>query len=308
MQYKDYYKTLDITKTANEEEIKKAYRTLVKKHHPDKNQGDKKSEDKFKEVSEAYEVLSDVEKRKKYDNFENQTHFSGRYDFDPNKYGFSSDNVRYEYSDGNGDRSDFFNSFFSGADFDLGDVFFSFGSSSSRQQRIYDGNDIESEIEITPEEGHNGVEKRIVLQTENGVKNITFKIPKGVDEGERIRLKNQGSAGANGGKSGNLHMKVKFVPGNLYIKKGNDIYSTISLYPWEAALGTKRKVKTLDGFINVTIPKETQTDKKIRITGKGYSSKNRNQGDLYLEIKIVNPSRITPKMKELYQELNKAVS
>ncbi len=307
MQYKDYYKTLGVSKTATEDEIKKAYRTLVKKYHPDKNQGDKKSEDKFKEVSEAYEALGDSEKRKKYDNFGNQTHFSGGYDFDPSQYGFSSDNVRYEYNSAGG-RSDFFNTFFSGSDFDLGDIFSSFGASGSRRQRTYDGNDIESEIEITPEEGHNGVEKRIALQTESGVKNITFKIPKGVGEGERIRLKNQGGVGANGGKTGNLHMKVKFVPSRNFEKRGNDLYTTVNIYPWDAALGTKMNVKTLDGQIKVNIPKESQTGKKIRVSGKGYAGRNQKQGDLYIEIKIVNPTGITAKMKELYQKMKETVS
>ena len=222
MQYKDYYKTLGVEKSATADEIKKAYRTLVKKYHPDKNQGDKKAEDKFKEVSEAYEVLGDAEKRSKYDNFGSQTNFSGGYDFDPSQYGFSSDNVRYQYSTGgNGVHSDFFNAFFSGNDFDLGDIFSSFGGGgrSRRQPRAQDGQDIESEIEITPEEGHHGVEKQISLQTQTGVRNITFKIPKGVKEGERIRLKNQGGDGANGGKKGSLYMKVKFVPSANFVKK-----------------------------------------------------------------------------------------
>ena len=111
--------------------------------------------------------------------------------------------------------------------------------------------------------------------------------------------------GNSGGKSGNLYMKVKFIPSKLYTKKGNNLYTTINLYPWEAALGTKRKVKTLDGSINVNIPEETQTGKNIRIPGRGYAGKNKKQGDLYLEIKIVNPTKITLKMKEFYQQMNK---
>ena len=311
MQYKDYYKTLGVEKTATGDEIKKAYRTLVKKYHPDKNQGDKKAEDKFKEVSEAYEVLGNEEKRKKYDTFGSQTNFSGGYDFDPSKYGFSSDNVRYGYStDGGGDYSDFFNMFFSRDDIDLGSVFSAFTSgrggtrgSRSRAPRAYDGQDIESEIEITPEEGHHGVSKKIALQTQTGVKNITFNIPKGVNEGERIRLKDQGGEGANGGKRGSLYMKVKFVPSVHFIKKGSDLYTTVNVYPWDAALGEKINVHTLDGQIKITIPKETQNGKKIRIAGKGYAARNGSPGDLYIEFKIVNPVRITAKMKELYRKM-----
>jgi len=303
MQYKDYYKTLGVSKTAKDVEIKKAYRTLVKKYHPDKNQGDKKAEEKFKEVTEAYEVLSDGGKRKKYDNFGSQTHFSGGHDFDPKQYGFSSDNVRYEYNTGNGGKSDFFNSFFSGSDFD--DIFSSFGTPGRSRQRAHAGNDIESEIEITPEEGHIGAEKKIALQTQTGTKNITFKIPKGVNEGERIRLKNQGGQGANGGKNGNLYMKVKFASSRNFTKKGNNLYTTVKLHPWDAALGAKVNVKTLDGQIKVNVPKGAQTGKKIRVIGKGYSGRNKKQGNLYIEIKIVNPTKITPKMKELYKKMKK---
>ena len=135
------------------------------------------------------------------------------------------------------------------------------------------------------------------------MKNITFKIPKGVNEGERIRLKDQGGQGANGGKRGSLFMKVKFVPSAHFIKKGNDLYTTVNVYPWDAALGTKVNVKTLDGQIKVSVPKETQNGRKIRATGKGYAARNRQPGDLYIEIKIVNPAAITPKMKELYRKL-----
>ena len=302
MQYKDYYKTLGVSKEANADEIKKAYRTLVKKYHPDKNPGDKNAEDKFKEVSEAYEVLGDSEKRNKYDSFGSQTNFNGGYDFDPRQYGFSSDNARYEYS--GGDHSDFFNAFFSGEEFDFGDIFSSFGSRGSRQKpRAYDGQDIESEIEITPEEGYHGTEKKIALNTQTGVKNITFKIPKGVKEGERIRLKNQGGAGSNGGRQGSLFMKVKFVPSGHFVKKGNDITTTVNVFPWDAALGAKVNVKTLDGQIKVTIPAKVQTGKKIRVPGKGYASRDGKKGDLFIEIKIINPVKMTPKMKELYQKL-----
>ena len=311
MQYKDYYKTLGVTKNASGEEIKKAYRTLVKKYHPDKTQGDKKAEDKFKEVTEAYEVLGDAQKRKKYDEFGSQTHFSGGYDFDPSQYGFSSDNVKYEYRSGDGGYSDFFNMFFSGDNFDLGDIFSSFGSSGrggthssrSRTPRTYDGQDIESEIEITPEEGHHGVSKKIALQTQTGARNITFNIPKGVNEGERIRLKDQGGEGVSGGKRGSLYMKVKFVPGRHFVKKGDDLYTTVNVFPWDAALGAKLNVKTPDGQIKVNIPKETQSGKKIRVAGRGYAARNKNPGDLYIEIKIVNPVRMTSKMKELYQQM-----
>ncbi len=307
MQYKDYYKTLGVSKDATADEIKKAYRSLVKKYHPDKNQGDKKAEDKFKEVSEAYEVLGDAEKRNKYDTFGSQTNFSGGYDFDPSKYGFSSDNVRYEYHNGDA-RSDFFNAFFSDNNFDLGNIFRAFkggGDSGgyNRYSRAYKGDDIESIIEITPEEGHKGASKRVSLRTDSGIKSFNFTIPKGVKEGEKIRLKNQGNSGVNGGDRGDLYMKVKFSSSDNFTKHGKNIHTKLNLYPWDAALGTKMDVKTLDGKIKVTIPEKTQSGKKIRVSGKGYKERNSNPGDMIIEIKIVNPVSLTPKMKKLFEKM-----
>ncbi len=312
MQYKDYYKTLGVKKDASEAEIKKAYRTLVKKYHPDKNQGDKIAEDKFKEVSEAYEVLGDAEKRKKYDTFGNQTNFSGGYDFDPSKYGFSSDNVRYEYHNGGDARSDFFNTFFSDDNFDLGDIFRAFrGGGNNNEYSSYSkphkGDDIEAIIEITPEEGHKGASKKVSLRTDTGIKNFNFTIPKGVKEGEKIRLKNQGNAGAGGGAKGDLYMKVKFASSDNFTKRGKNIHTKLNIFPWDAALGTKADVKTLDGKIKVTIPAKTQTGKKIRVSGKGYRERNSNAGDMIIEITIVNPVTVTPKMRKLFEKMRDEV-
>lgn len=328
MQYKDYYATLGVGKTASKEEIKKAYRKLAKQYHPDANKGDKASEDKFKEISEAYEVLGDDEKRKKYDMFGNQAQFSGGADFDPSQYGWNGGNVHYEYA-GNGSHSDFFNMFFSDA-FDLSSLFggaarsggrtkthmyqgddlsdlFGGAHATGRTPRVRDGQHIEAEIEITPEEGAAGAEKRIALQTETGTRTINFKVPKGVRDGETIRLKGQGYAGANGGKSGDLRMTVKLVPGSRFALEDGHLVTALDVYPWDAALGAKQTVDTLDGRIAVKIPAGVQTGSRIRIAGKGYPHRDGSRGDLYIKVRLVNPAHLTSEQKTLYEKLKATV-
>ncbi len=215
MEYRDYYATLGVEKNATQEEIRKAYRKLAKQYHPDMNKGDHKAEAKFKDIGEAYEVLSDAEKRKKYDMFGSHTNFTGGSNFDPSQYGFNGGNIRYEYA-GSGDHSDFFNMFFSGGGINFDDLFgasartgggrasrvyqdddlselFGRGGAGGRAQRPTDGRHIEAQIEVTPEEGAAGAEKRISLQTGTGTRTIDFKVPQGVKDGETIRLKGQGT-------------------------------------------------------------------------------------------------------------------
>lgn len=210
MQYKDYYSILGIDKNATQDDVKKAYRKLAKKYHPDANPNDKKAEDKFKEVNEAYEVLGDAGKRKKYDTFGSEVNFQNGYDFDPSQYGFGN-NVRYEYSAGSGENySDFFNSFFGGGGFDLGSIFGGAGTNRRRQNYAAKGEDIEAVIEILPEEGFSGIEKSVSIRGRTGDKNLSFRVPKGVRDGEKIRLKGQGEPGTNGGVKGDLYLVVKF--------------------------------------------------------------------------------------------------
>ena len=320
MQYKDYYTILGVDKTASQDEIKKAYRKLAKQHHPDVNKGDKASEAKFKEAAEAYEVLGDAEKRKKYDTFGSQAQFNNGTDFDPSQYGFNGGNVHYEYA-GAGDHSDFFNMFFSDA-FDLNDLFggtrsgrttrvyeggdlgdiFGQARGGSRTPRVQNGQDIEAEIELTPEEGAAGTEKRISLQTETGTRGLNFKIPAGVSDGETIRLKGQGHPGSNGGKSGDLRMTVKMKPGRFTLKDG-ELGVHADVYPWDAALGTKLTVDTLDGRIAVNIPAGVKSGSRIRVAGKGYPFRAGKRGDLYLTVRIVNPAHLTAEQKKLYEKL-----
>lgn len=306
MQYKDYYSVLGIDKKATQDEIKKAYRKLAKKYHPDANPNDKKAEEKFKEVNEAYEVLGDADKRKKYDTFGSEVNFQDGYDFDPSKYGFGN-NVRYEYStNAGGDYSDFFNSFFGEGGFDLGSIF---GGGSTRQRRqsyAAKGGDIEAVIEILPEEGFGGIEKSVSLRGRTGDKSFTFKIPKGVKDGEKIRLKGQGEPGTNGGPNGDLYLTVKFKKGSRFEIEGKDLLTTLDVMPWEAALGAEKPVYTMDGRILIKVPPGIQTDSKIRAAGKGYTDRSGSRGDLYIKVRIMNPKVMTQEIKELYVKLKEA--
>ncbi len=319
MEYKDYYKTLGVEKTAPQEEIKKAYRKLAKKYHPDANKGDSASEAKFKEISEAYEVLGDEKKRKKYDAFGNQTQFAGGHDFDPSQYGFGGGNVRYEYA-GSGDRSDFFNMFFSGAFDDLfsaargngsntyyyqdgGDMSDLFMGARQQKKRAYDGENIEAQISLTPQEGAAGVSRQIAVKTGAGTRTINFKVPAGVRDGETIRLKGQGQQGAGGGKDGDILLTVRMEKSDKYSFDGDRLVMREDISPWDAALGAKLPVNTLDGRIMVKVPAGVQTGSKIRVAGKGYPFRGRERGDLFIEFSIKNPANLTGAQRKLYEQL-----
>ena len=306
MKYKDYYSILGLNKNATQDEIKKAYRKLAKKYHPDANPNNKKAEEKFKEVNEAYEVLGDPKKRKKYDAFGSTYNFEDGYDFDPASYGFGN-NVRYEYrTNVGGDYSDFFKSFFGDDGFDLGSIFEGFGSHRRRKSYPAKGSDIESVIEISPEEGFAGAEKSISIRTRTGDRSLSFKIPKGVKDREKIRLKGQGEPGTNGGSNGDLYLTVKFKKGGKFDVEGMDLVTTLDVLPWDAALGGEKPVETLDGKILIKIPPGIQTDSKIRVAGKGYIDRSGLRGDLFIRIRIVNPKVINSEVRKLYEKLRDA--
>jgi len=304
MKYRDYYEILGVKKDATQDEIKKAYRKLAKKYHPDANPGDKKAEEKFKEINEAYEVLGDEEKRKKYDRFGNEFNFANGFDFDPSQFGFNTGNVRYEYRSG-GSRgfSDFFDMFFGDGGINLDDFFFNRGNRTrwgfNQSMR---GEDKEAEIRVSVAEGLLGAEKHITLEGPDGRKTLSVKIPKGIQPGAKIRLAKQGGKGINGGENGDLYLVVKFKE-DEYTLKGSDIYKKIEVTPWVAALGGEVKVSTPEARMIVSIPQGIRSGGSIRIPGKGYYNPIGGRGDLYIQVQINNPERLTERQKELYREL-----
>ncbi|HOJ09372.1 MAG TPA: DnaJ C-terminal domain-containing protein [Clostridiales bacterium] len=315
MEYKDYYKILGVGKSAGQEEIKKAYRKLAKKYHPDSHPGDKKSEEKFKEINEAYEVLGNEEKRKKYDTLGSGFNFQNGYDFDPSQFGYGK-NARYEYRTGTGGGpgagsgfSDFFNMFFGGDSFNINDILHDFAGAGtgnkgfSYAQYPVNGNDVEAEIEITPEEGFAGTEKRVRFNISGNDKTISFKIPPGIKHGEKIKISGQGNTGINGGRNGDLYLQVKFVDNTRFQVDGANLVTTVDLFPWDAALGSEIPVDTIDGRIMVKIPSGIQSDSKIRVAGKGYRDTKGKRGDLFLKIRIVNPQWFANEEKELLKQL-----
>lgn len=316
MQYQDYYKTLGVSENATEADIKKAFRKLAKLHHPDMHPNNKQqAEEKFKKINEAYEVLGDAQRRREYDDLRKNVGSGDTMNFDPSKYGygqytpggrggFEGFNGSTVFTSGQGAGfSDFFEMLFGrgrGAGMSQGDIF------SGRQQ--YDANrkgeDVEAAIELTVEEAFRGEKKRITLDTDGRRKTIDFTIPAGTAEGEKIRLAGQGQPGTGKGGSGDLLMRVHIAPGK-YEMSGLDLVSEIRLTPWEAALGAKIPYSTIDGEIAVKVPAGVQADSRIRIAEKGYRNRQEQRGDLYLKVKIVNPPKLSPEEKQLYEQLSK---
>lgn len=285
MKNKDYYKILGVEKNASQDDIKKSYRKLAKKFHPDTNPGNKAAEQKFKDINEAYETIGDSKKRKEYDDYGNSEYFGSQGGFGRSRGGGS----RSTYS--NMFDSDFFDSIFSNGGNDF------FGSRPKK------GEDIETNIEITLEEAYKGIEKRVTIRNRNGDKNISFRVPSGIKDEEKIRLQGQGEIGNRGGQNGDLILNVKIKKEDNLELDGIDIIKTIDIMSWDAVLGCEVKVSTFDGTILVRIPEGIQTGSKIRVPGKGFINKNGRKGDMYIKIRIIISNKITNEMKELYNKL-----
>ncbi|NLY45766.1 MAG: J domain-containing protein [Tissierella sp.] len=301
MEYKDYYKILEVDKNSSQDEIKKSYRRLAKKYHPDLRPDDKNAQEKFKEINEAYEVLGDEDKKKQYDTFGSSYNFSGGQNFDPSQYGFGNAHTyTYSTSGDGGGFSDFFNMFFGGggsrgnsSGFNINNIFGGGGRPKTSP------NSYESELNITLEEGYKGTTKEVSINLGGETKNISVKIPKGIFPGKKLRVK-----GEKWGISGDILFKINFIENNRYKLEGLDIINKVDVLPWEAALGTKTIISTLEGKIKVTVPKGIEAGKKIRIPKKGYKDMKNNVGDLYIEINIVNPPTLTEEEEELYKKLS----
>jgi curved DNA-binding protein len=299
MEYKDYYKVLGVDKKATQEEIKKAYRKLAVKYHPDKNPGDKKAEDKFKEVTEANDVLGDATKRNKYDtlgeNWQQYQHAPGG---GASGFGQGRGGGQHSYSPGEESQfSDFFESFFGGAGFGGG------GGGRGRASAPRKGEDFQADATITLEEAFHGTSRQVNLADQK----LSLKLRPGIADGQMLRMKGKGSPGANGGQAGNLLITIHVSKDPRFDRKGDDLYFDHPLDVYTAVLGGKLPVHALDKTVNIAIPPGTDSDKTFRLKGMGmprYETQD-ERGDCFVRMVITVPKNLTDEEKELWQQLAK---
>jgi len=301
----DYYKTLGVDKNAPEDDIKKAYRKLAMKFHPDRNPGNKQAEEKFKKLSEAYAVLSDQEKRKQYDSFGSDA-FRQRYSQEDIFKDFDLNDILKEFGFGGGGRTQTF-TFGRGSGGSGGDPFadlFGGGQGYSRQMP-QKGQDYEYNISITLEESVFGAEKKLSLQKEDRVEEINIKVPPGISNGKKLRLAGKGSPGYNRGLSGDLYLNITILPHPIFARDGVDIYVEKSVNYSQAALGTTIDVPTLEGTSKrIKIPAGTQNYTKIRMKGYGVPNlKDGGKGDQYVKITVNVPKKLTERQAQLIKKL-----
>jgi curved DNA-binding protein len=296
MKYKDYYSILGVDRTASEDEIKKAYRKLAKKFHPDVSK-EVGAEEKFKEIAEAYATLKDKEKRGAYDQL--GSHSSGQ-EFRPppdwwKQFGES--------------QSGFEN-------IDLGDLFAGFAAGPGRRRSRGDiripGEDYEVAVHITLEQAFHGTEIELELSMpeydSNGFmqrvpRKLKVRIPRGATDGQRLRLPGKGGKGLNGGRDGDLYLNITLHPHSLFRVSGHDIYLDLPLAPWEAVLGTKITVPTLAGMVNMTIPAGTRAGQKLRLAGRGLPRPSSGAGDLFAIAQIAVPTVVNDRERTLFSQL-----
>ena len=295
MEYKDYYSTLGVSHDASPDEIRKAYRRQARKHHPDVNPGDRAAEEQFKDIQEANEVLSDPEKRQHYDRLGNG--WKAGSDFTPPE-GWHRMDVEFGNMEDafGGGFSDFFQSIFGG-----------FGSSRPRPRGPgMRGRDAEAEVTLSLEDAHQRTHATLAQRGPAGhTRKIRVKIASGVRDGSVMRLKGKGQPG-RGGPAGDLYLRVRIKPHPRFrVIDGDDVVSEIAVSPWEAALGHKLEVETLDGTFSVRMPAGTQSGHRIRLRGKGLKRRDGSRGDHYARIRIKIPRKLSARDRELFEALAK---
>ncbi len=308
MDFVDYYKTLGVAKNASQDDIKKAYRKLARKFHPDVNPNDKEAHKKFQQINEAHEVLSDPEKRKKYDQYGENWKHADQYEQARQQQqqagggygGFGGGGFgnfgggEYTYSGGEeGGFSDFFESLFG-------------GGRGKRSQAKYRGQDFNAELQLSLTEAYTTHKQTLTI---NG-KNVRITIPAGVENGQQIKLKGYGSPGANGGPNGDLFITFVINNNTDFRREGNDLYKTEDVDLYTALLGGEKTIDTMSGKIKLKVNPETQNGTKIRLKGKGFPvyKKEGQFGDLYITWEVKLPTNLTQKQKDLFTELSKLSS
>jgi curved DNA-binding protein len=327
MEFKDYYQTLGVTKTSSEKEIKQAFRKLARKFHPDVNPGDKSAESKFKEINEAYEVLGDPQKRKKYDElganwrlyeqaqqqgqawpgspFGEAAGQGGAWNINTGGPGGFRTMTPEEMQDlfGNEDPfSDFFRTFFGGG---VGAGRETRGR--GRAARSQKGRDIEHPVELTLEEAFHGATRRISIKQGGHARSVDVRIPPGVKDGSRVRAAGEGESGSNGGPAGDLYLRVHTRQHPVFERKGDDLHTTINVPVTTAVLGGEAQVPTITGSVRLRIPETTQSGQVFRLKGHGMPivGKPDSRGDLYATVDVQLPRSLTSEQREHYEKLSK---
>lgn len=340
---KDYYEILGVSRNASEDQIKKAYRKLARKHHPDLNPGDKASEERFKDLQTANEVLSNAENRKKYDKYGENWRHAEQFE--------AAEAAQKNRQTGSpfGGKSYYQTNQTGGQNYDFGNFDFNFGDAGGAGGGIFDelfnrtgrggrarqtapsrGRDVEATLELSLEDAHRGGRHSLQLQTTNicptcggsGVltngeicptcngagrviqpKTLEVNIPAGVRDGATLRLAGQGGAGAAGTPAGDLYLKIRLRPHEQFTIRGDDLEIEISIAPWEAVLGAKIQVPTIDGSVEMTVPPNSSSGAKLRLRGQGLNKRGGGRGDEYVRLKIVVPKNVGDEERGLYEEL-----
>ena len=314
VQYKDYYEILGVPRGANDSEIKKAFRKLAREYHPYVARDKKKAEEKFKELNEAYEVLSDPEKRRKYDQLGANWKSGAEFRPPPGWEGFGGGQTfhgrgqggdEFEFRFGGTGFSDFFEQLFGSTGGRRG----GFGrfSNIEEPEMAERGRDIEGDIMVTLDEAMHGSVRPVNVRHTVGrsVKTETHqvKIPPGVTEGQRLRIAGRGEAGSGGGTAGDLFLRVRLAKHPDFEVEGHNLVYEADLAPWEAVLGTNLSVPALDGRVNIKIPPGTQNGQKLRVRGRGLPDRSGGRGDLMVVTKVVAPAKISDAEKKLWEQL-----
>jgi len=326
MEFKDYYATLGVTKASTEKEIKGAFRKLARKFHPDVNPGDKASESKFKEINEAYEVLGDPAKRKKYDElganwraYEQAEAQGGANPFagwNPNAGGggrgggfrtMSQEEMEEMFGDSN-PFSDFFTTFFGGGGPSAEGFGGGAGARGSRGRRQRAGRDVEHELELTLEDAYQGATRRLALKHDGHSRTVDVRIPAGVGDGSRVRVSGEGEHGIGGAAAGDLYLRVRLAPHAVFERKGRDLYVKVALPVTRAVVGGEAEVPTMTGKpARLRIPPLTQNGQVFRLKGYGMPAvgKADEKGDLYARIDVQLPTQISTDERQHWEALAK---
>ena len=301
--FKDYYTTLGVARDADDDAIKKAFRKLARQHHPDVAADKKTAEEKFKEINEAYEVLSDPEKRKKYDQLGEHWREEGGARPPPN-WQQQGEGDEQEFHFGGTGFSDFFEQYFSGASRQ------GFPQGARTAGHARPGHDVEGDILVTLEEAMHGTVRPISMQTTNPqtgeAKTHTFqvRVPAGVTDGKRIRVPGQGGPGIGGGPPGDLYLRVRHAANPDFSTRESDIYHELPIAPWEAVLGAEVKVPTLDGSLTLRVPAGAENGQHLRVRGRGLpKGKTGERGDFYVTLQVHIPTQVSEEERKLWEQL-----